>query len=483
MAKNFIVGKYELDNNQMELLNTNNNSLVIAGAGAGKTLTILGKVFYLIENNICKPEKILMISFTNASVDDIKSRINYNINVLTFHKLAMLVLEIANYKYTLCDSNLLKYIIQEYLINCSIYEQKIILKFLKLNIKYKNFLQSCHYKCLCKLIETFINLYKSNDISSREVLNKHFSNIEKQFLTIIFTIYKIYNSEKESTKKLDFDDLILCATHEVKKTNLNFEYIIIDEFQDTSFIRLNLIKEIYNKTNAKIIVVGDDWQSIYRFSGCDLNIFLNFSKIFPNVNEIILSNTYRNSLELITIASQFIQKNPLQIKKKLISKKRNNLPIVFVPYVNKAKTLKKLLNHLLKISNDIIILGRNNKDIYEYLDIEIAFNNNIIIYTGHQIKFYTVHKSKGLEAEYVIVLNCNNSILGFPNKIENHSIIRKLFVNHEIKFAEERRLFYVAITRCKESVYLIYDKNNPSIFIKEIKKITKYNLKKVSYFK
>ena len=98
-------------------------------------------------------------------------------------------------------------------------------------------------------------------------------------------------------------------------------------------------------------------------------------------------------------------------------------------------------------------------------------------------KFYTVHKSKGLESEYVILLNCNNEILGFPNQIENHSLIDKIFSNNEIKFAEERRLFYVAITRCKKQTILVYNKNNPSIFIKEIKRIVKKQLGKIEYLK
>ena len=267
--------------------------------------------------------------------------------------------------------------------------------------------------------------------------------------------------EKNSTQKLDFDDLILIATQNVKNVDLPFKYIIIDEFQDTSLIRLNLIKEIFKYTNSKVIVVGDDWQSIYRFSGCDLNLFINFPEFFPNVNTIKLCNTYRNSQGLINVAA----------------------PFIFVSYSDKKKTFKKLITHLLNISNDIMILTRNNKDIYDYLDNDFKLENNIITYQDKKLKFYTVHKSKGLEAEYVVVLNCNDETLGFPNKIENNPLIQKLYSNNEIKFAEERRLFYVAITRCKEKTYLMYAKDNPSPFIIEIKKIIRKKLNHISYFK
>jgi len=309
------------------------------------------------------------------------------------------------------------------------------------------------------------------------------TKLEKQILLIIFNIYKNYIYEKNSTKQLDFDDLIIFATQEVKKLKLSYKYIIIDEFQDTSLIRLNLIKEIYKNTNSKIIVVGDDWQSIYRFSGCNLNIFLNFTNIFPDVQKIKLSNTYRNSLELINIASNFIQKNPLQIKKELKSQKSKENPIIFAPYTNNIHTLKNILNKLLETSNDIMILGRNNQDILEYIDSEITFKDNIIYYKKEKINYYTIHKSKGLEATYIIVINCNDIPLGIPNKIENNKIIDKLFSGNEIKYAEERRLFYVALTRCKEQVVLMYNKNSPSIFIKETKKIIKNTVHHLYYFK
>lgn len=483
MKKNYTIDKYTLDDNQMQLLLNDSNNIVIAGAGSGKTLTIIGKINYLIEKKITTPEKILIISFTNASVNDIKSKIQHNVCVFTFHKLAIYILNKLNFKYKICSTSLLTYIIKESLNTCSIEEQKIILKFLKLKISFKNFINSQYYNSFCNLIETFINLWKTNNLNFKNLPIKYYSNLEKKIILYIFKIYKKYIIEKNSTKSLDFDDLILIATKLVKKSFLDFDYIIIDEFQDTSFIRLNLVREIFKFFNPKIIVVGDDWQSIYRFSGCDLKIFMNFSDFFPNVNTIKLINTYRNSQELISLASSFILKNKYQIKKDLHSKKHTSNPLIFVPYKSAVSILKKIIDYLLTISNDIMILSRNNKDIYNYIDNDFLFENNIIIYKQKSIKYYTIHKSKGLESEYVIVLNCNNNFLGLPNKIENNAILNKLYREEEIKYAEERRLFYVAITRCKEKTFLLYEKNNPSIFITEIKRIVKNKLGKIAYFK
>ncbi len=111
MNTNYKVEDYYLDNAQMQLINSDTNAIVIAGAGAGKTLTIIGKVNYLIEKNFAKPEEILLISFTNASVNDIKSRIKFNVDVFTFHKLAMNILDKNNYTYSIASSNLFDYII------------------------------------------------------------------------------------------------------------------------------------------------------------------------------------------------------------------------------------------------------------------------------------------------------------------------------------------------------------------------------------
>ena len=157
MAKNYSVGNYMLDDDQMQLLIHNTNSLVIAGAGSGKTLTIIGKVYYLIEKKFCLPKEILIISFTNATVQDLKSRIKYDTDIYTFHKLAMKTLELAHCNYSICETSLLSYIIKEYLHTCNTSHQKNILSFLNLKITYKKFLSSKFFYHFSNLIENFIN--------------------------------------------------------------------------------------------------------------------------------------------------------------------------------------------------------------------------------------------------------------------------------------------------------------------------------------
>lgn len=477
----------KLDKYQKDIVYTDSNMIVYAGAGCGKTFTILSKIFYLINNDIL-PEEILIISFTNNSVNDIQKKLNnLPVKVLTFHKLAMQILKSSNVQFSICSQGLLKYTIEENLKICTPKTQKFILKYLNYKKSYKNFLCSQEYQSFIKMIESYINIFKANGICLKNVNNVKYTKLEKNIVALIFKIYHEYMKEKLGTNSFDFDDLIMYSTEilfsSTEKVNINYKYIFVDEFQDSSSIRLRLLKSIFLLTSAKIIVVGDDFQSIYRFSGCDLNIFLDFKNLFPNVSEKYIVKTYRNAQQLVNIASEFVMKNPLQIKKSIVSEKNITTPYIFAPTNSKVTTLIKILDYLLPLSENIMILTRNNKDIYEYIGNMLKYENGKVLYKEHKICHFTVHKSKGLEADYVIILNCDDTTLGFPNKIENNILIQKIFPNSEIPFAEERRLFYVAITRCKIKTFFIYDKSNPSKFIQELKWITFKKTHKIPIFK
>lgn len=471
------VGKYILDKEQEKIVYDNSKYLLVtAGAGSGKTLTILGKIKYLIEYKNIRKEEILCISFTNkASLslkEKIKKELNINIDVYTFHKLG---LEILNNKYLIADSNLLLDIIFKFFYETIYTNKKLIILVLKYFHKpTNNYLKSYNRlikeenKLLLSLINsihTFIKLFKANNKSINDykimfkkvkhTINYYKYKKETIFLLISLNIYLIYEEYLKENKEIDFDDMLIKSMLDVKENGYkkSLKYIIIDEYQDTSFTRFSLIKEILIKKDASLLVVGDDFQSIYRFTGCNLDLFLNFKDYFPNANILKIQNTYRNSNELINVAGNFIMKNKRQITKILKANKSISKPIVIVYY----KDLKKTINNLLtKIDKNYMILGRNNKD------IELLPNNL-------KEKFLTVHRSKGLESDNVIIINLIDDILGFPNKIKNEKIFR-LIINDNDKYpySEERRLFYVALTRTKNKVYLLTKRKNKSIFVKEL---------------
>lgn len=437
-----------MNEKQLEAIKSLENTLVVAGAGSGKTFTIVNKIKYLLDNNIYKENELLVISFTNESVNDLKRKIDYNLDIMTFHKLAITLINNPDMKIS--NEYYLKYIINEYFNSYGKYNKKQ-------NKLIKRILQEMDIDNLKKLIFTFINLYKSNYNDINYLLNlyqkSHFIN--KIYFKIILEIYHIYNQEIESSNLYDFNDMIKIATNNINNNIIktNYKYIIIDEFQDTSLNRFKLIDAIMKQNNAKIFVVGDDYQSIYRFSGCNLDIFLNFNKLVSNLNIINLDYNYRNPKEIIDVANSFIMQNKNQIKKETICLKNINKPIKICFYKNKRTAIEKILKY---IDTKYLILGRNNtdKDLFNVQDKP----------------FLTIHKSKGLEEDNIILINLTNNNNSLPSKIKNHKIINKLIKTDYYPYEEERRLFYVALTRTRNNIYLLVPKSNYSIFIKELMK-------------
>jgi DNA helicase-4 len=352
-----------------------------------------------------------------------------------------------------------------------------------------------YFKEFKKLVSSFIGLFKSNGYNenSFEDLIKKSQNIKNSFLKqrsltfidIVKPIYILYQIRLKESESIDFNDMINLATEIIKDGNLDlyYKYIIIDEYQDISVSRYNLIKAIKIRTNAKLMCVGDDWQSIYRFAGSDIDLFTNFDKYFGFYKLLKIEKTYRNSQELIDIAGEFVMSNPNQLKKSLKSDKHNTTPIVIKGYsTDIISAVRSSIDDIVLKSGDaseVIILGRNNFDI-EFIEessnyeFKILRSSGLIKYKKYprlQIKFLTAHRSKGLEADNVIIINLENKLVGFPNKISDDPVLSLVLTNKDdFSCSEERRLFYVGLTRTKNSTYLIVPDRNPSIFIDEIKK-------------
>ena len=210
--------------------------------------------------------------------------------------------------------------------------------------KILEYIQRLHDRQMIKsytdYFERFINLFKSQSTQhpqyrtleelKRHLLITHYRNVEKEqiidFFNIIEPIYDLYEKVLKKMGCVDFNDMIDEA---IKKITINglsekYKYILVDEYQDITYKRYEFLHLLQEKSNAKIFCVGDDWQSIYGFSGSDISLFTDFNSMFPNTQKHLkLNTTYRNSNELINIAGNFIQKNPMQLKKELISQGKN----------------------------------------------------------------------------------------------------------------------------------------------------------------
>lgn len=346
-----------------------------------------------------------------------------------------------------------------------------------------------HYKEFIQLCGTFVSLfkgngYKLNDLEklsykSKDYNTKFFKRRTKLFKTIMHHLLAEYNSFLKESGKVDFSDMIITARDAIENgfPVHSYKYIIIDEFQDVSISQYNLIKAIIDKTGAHLLCVGDDWQSIYRFSGSDISLFTNIKEYFGACEIMRIEKTYRNSQNLVDIASSFVEKNPSQLKKNLKSDKQCNTPISFYIHGERPYTAIILaIDEIIKKYGEkksILILGRTNYDKTQVLETALfqekrTKDKEYLIYKkspSTKIQFMTVHKSKGLEADNVIILNFCNSLLGFPNQIADDPMLELvLSASDQFLYAEERRLLYVALTRTRNETILITDGYRPSEF-------------------
>jgi DNA helicase-4 len=305
-----------------------------------------------------------------------------------------------------------------------------------------------------------------------------------------------YQSRLAAQNRIDFEDMINDAHFylseiEQQKIELPYKYIIIDEFQDIARQRFNFTKRLSEITKAKVVAVGDDWQSIFAFSGSEIGLFTRFLELMGSGTEMKITHTYRNSQELIDIAGGFVQKNTSQIKKRLISPNRLPEPVLLAEYddsskpnIAMAEAAEKTIGLILDDYGEnttILLIGRYNFDKFN-----ICRTGKFSDLPGDRIKcekypdanltFMTVHSAKGLGFDNVILLNMSEGKFGFPCQLEDDPIMKLVrFEDNTIPFAEERRLFYVALTRTKNHVFILVPQYKPSRFLIEL--INDFNIK------
>ena len=338
---------------------------------------------------------------------------------------------------------------------------------------------SKHEKAFIRLVVTFVTLIKSSCKSVDEVLRqtKNAGDERSTFIikNIFQPVYKRYIEELANINQIDFTDAILQATDICRSSHpVKYDYIIVDEFQDISVDRYNFLKVLREgNPPAKLYCVGDDWQSIYRFSGSDMALFNQFSDYFGQTEINKIETTYRFGEPLVSLSSQFIQRNEAQIKKNIHPfNPQVKTELQFCDYERRdyCNVIGQLVASI-PLDKSVFLLGRYSFDDY-YLSFMYKFvkegNRFFYIIGDRKIEFLTVHKSKGLEADYVIILQCNKDTYGFPSLVSDDPVLNYVLTkNDQYPYGEERRLFYVAITRAKVKTYILYDRRFPSVFVDE----------------
>jgi len=294
------------------------------------------------------------------------------------------------------------------------------------------------------------------------------------FLEVFEFIYDEY--QRKLGSEVDFEDLINRASEylEGNKFKHQYKYILVDEFQDISQDRKRIIHALLGQgENIKLFAVGDDWQSIYRFSGADINIMTHFPDHFGSTAHNYLTETFRNYQGIVDVASTFIQENPSQLKKDV--KARNDIDAcqVIVQEYQSDSSQCALIDRLLTKINKKAEREKQNVKVYLLARYNHLKPTRTSCYSKKfpalRIEFKSIHASKGLESDYVILMGVKSGVYGFPSTMTDDPLLQLVIPKPELfPDAEERRLLYVAITRAKRAIFILSDRRETSPFVKEL---------------
>ncbi len=507
--------RYEVEGNRLDpqqiaaVVACEDAELILAPAGSGKTASLLAKLNYLMEVLEIPPEEILVIAFTNKVVAELKMRTKCEgVEIRTFHSLGN---KIVKEKYK--DFR----VVSEYRMEC--FFRKEILEMDWETLKKTEGLNAEEFENLCLNV---FELQKSGRVSLKEY-KKRLWGIEDQrardrarrFYKLYKPIAQKYIDFLEGRNLYDFADMLNMATEiveEREKGAFSYKYVLVDEAQDLSVAKYMLLKAILAKCrSAKLFAVGDDWQSIYRFAGSNLGVLRNFEQIFRR-------ETYRGKIELTyrfgeptaEISNRFIEKNPYQSRKRVKTKVKRETPIVLCLNRKHERhvpedywTVNQILLSLYKkygqeiYNKKIQLISRYNRDIFRVVNEKTRRYHNALALSAQsayakvlwklpgeenakkklEIPYCSIHRAKGITRDIIIMLNANRGDHGIPSTREWNLVVDTLLTELDsFPFAEERRLFYVAITRAKEQTFIVADEKGISPFVHEIEAdVVKWN--------
>lgn len=470
------------------VINGEDNLLVLAGAGSGKTSVLAVRAAWLIKRKLASADQILLLAFGRDAADEMNQRVikstgEATITARTFHSLALHIIQQSSNKQPKIsqlesDAGFRRQMLTE------VWQQQCAEKKsfangwrqwlqeeLQWEIPADAFWQD--EKLLTQIsgrLERWVSLMRNHGGAQAAMIDEAPEDIRVLFgkrIRLLAPLLKAWKSHLKQEGAVDFAGLIQQAVALLDKGRFisPWKYILVDEFQDISTQRSSLIKALREQNKrCSLFAVGDDWQAIYRFAGAEINLITRFHQQFGEGDICVLDTTYRFNQQIGLVANRFIQQNPLQMKKSLNSLTKGNKKSVSLLPEDQLEALLNKMSGYVKDDETVLILAR-----YHYLRPPVLAKA-ATRWPKLSVSFTTMHASKGQEADYVIVIGLNEGNSGFP-AATRESVIEKGLLPEPEDFpdAEERRLAYVAMTRAKQQLWLLYDKQTPSCFVENLR--------------
>jgi len=480
-----------LNRSQCEaVVNGEDALLVLAGAGSGKTSVLVARAGWLLQRKLAEPEQILLLAFGRQAAEEMNDRLQSRLNARdmqarTFHALALHIIREGSKKQPIVsklegDSVARRQLlIEAWREQCASKKAQAsgwrqwLQEELAWEIAEGPFWQDERLaQRLAPRLERWVSLMRMHGGAQAAMIEDAPDALRERFskrIKLMAPLLKAWKSALKDEGAVDFSGLIHQAIAVLEKGRFisPWKHILVDEFQDISPQRAALLSAL-RQQNARtsLFAVGDDWQAIYRFSGAEMSLTTAFHHYFGDGDRCVLDTTYRFNDRIGDIANRFIQQNPHQLRKPLNSlSKGNKKSIVLLPEDQLEPLLDKLSGYA-AADERILILAR-----YHHLRPSLL-DKARTRWPTLQLDFMTIHASKGQQADYVIICGLHEGRDGFPAQARESIIEEGLLPQPEdFPDAEERRLAYVAMTRARQQVWLLFDKTQPSTFVESLREL------------
>lgn len=464
--------------------------LVLAGAGSGKTSVLVARAGWLLQRKLALPEQILLLAFGRDAAQEMNERIQTRlvapeIQARTFHALALHIIREGSSKQPTVSQlegdpvarhalliNAWRQQCAEKKAQASGWRQWLTEE-LEWTLPEGEFWQDVRLaKRLAPRLDRWLGLIRMHGGAQTAMI----ADVEEAWrepfskrIKLMAPLVKAWKSALKAEGALDFSGLIQQAIAIVEKGRFisPWKHILVDEFQDISPQRAALLAALRQQNKrTSLFAVGDDWQAIYRFSGAEMSLTTAFHDTFGEGDSCVLDTTYRFNERIGDIANRFVQQNPHQLRKPLNSLSKGNKKSVNLLPQEQLEPLLNKLSGYVDVGERVLLLAR-----YHYLRPEVL-DKAKTRWPKMQLDFMTIHASKGQQADFVILLGLESGREGFPAAARESIIERGLLPEAEdFPDAEERRLAYVALTRARQQVWLLYDRECPSSFVQNFQQL------------